>query len=377
MTKSTSNMIFIDGSLLIIEAMARAGAGAYIGYPITPVNRLFDGAKRRIPIALEAPDEITALQWSAGFSSTGTFPVTASAFPGFALMIESLNMSFMMELPMVIILAQRLGPSTGSATTGGQGDLLLLRGCISGGYPLPVLCPSNLTDCWDMAAAAVKTSTNLRTPVILLTSKEMIMTNRNMDISKLSEVPRAERSLYHGADEYQPYAVNGNMVPDFLPVGNDRHQVRSNASTHDTTGATQKNSPEALENTARLKDKIEQRLDEYTFYEHDEDKAADTVILTYGISAEAARDAVRGLRTQGEKISLLVMKTMLPVPSDIFEILDRYPRILIVEENLPGLLRELLFGQQKSERIQCINKIGNMITPLEIIEGVEACKQPS
>jgi 2-oxoglutarate ferredoxin oxidoreductase subunit alpha len=167
------------------------------------------------------------------------------------------------------------------------------------------------------------------------------------------------------------------MVPDFLPVGNDRHQVRSNASTHDTTGATQKNSPEALENTARLKDKIEQRLDEYTFYEHDEDKAADTVILTYGISAEAARDAVRGLRTQGEKISLLVMKTMLPVPSDIFEILDRYPRILIVEENLPGLLRELLFGQQKSERIQCINKIGNMITPLEIIEGVEVCKQPS
>ena len=139
MTKSTSNMIFIDGSLLVIEAMARAGAGAYIGYPITPVNRLFDGAKRRIPIALEAPDEITALQWSAGFSSTGTFPVTASAFPGFALMIESLNMSFMMEFPMVIILAQRLGPSTGSATTGGQGDLLLLRGCISGGYPLPVL----------------------------------------------------------------------------------------------------------------------------------------------------------------------------------------------------------------------------------------------
>ena len=91
MTKSTSNMIFIDGSLLIIEAMARAGAGAYIGYPITPVNRLFDGAKRRIPIALEAPDEITALQWSAGFSSTGNFPVTASAFPGFALMIESIN----------------------------------------------------------------------------------------------------------------------------------------------------------------------------------------------------------------------------------------------------------------------------------------------
>ena len=114
MTTVNERMVFLDGSRLIIEAMARAGVGAYIGYPITPVNWLFAGAKQRIPIALEAPDEITALQWAAGFSSSGVFPVTASAFPGFALMIESINMSFMMELPMVIILAQRLGPSTGS-----------------------------------------------------------------------------------------------------------------------------------------------------------------------------------------------------------------------------------------------------------------------
>jgi hypothetical protein len=67
---------------------------------------------------------------------------------------------------------------------------------------------------------------------------------------------------------------------------------------------------------------------------------------------------------------------MLPVPPRIFDILDRYQNILIVEENLSGLLRELLFGQQKNDRIHRINKIGNMITPGEIIEGVEQCKQP-
>ena len=71
----------------------------------------------------------------------------ATSFPGFALMLESLNMVAMMELPLVLILVQRLGPSTGSATTGAQGDLLLLRGAISGGYPLPVLCPSTVPSC--------------------------------------------------------------------------------------------------------------------------------------------------------------------------------------------------------------------------------------
>ena len=91
------SFIFIDGSKLMIEAMAKAGLGAYMGYPITPVNRLFDSAQNRIPIALEAPDEITALQWSAGFSSTGIIPATASAFQGFALMIESIREVVLVE----------------------------------------------------------------------------------------------------------------------------------------------------------------------------------------------------------------------------------------------------------------------------------------
>ena len=377
MTTVNERMVFLDGSRLIIEAMARAGVGAYIGYPITPVNWLFAGAKQRIPIALEAPDEITALQWSAGFSSSGVFPVTASAFPGFALMIESINMSFMMELPMVIILAQRLGPSTGSATTGGQGDLLLLRGCISGGYPIPVFCPSNLNDCWELAAASVHTAVNLRTPVVLLTSKEMVMTNQNMDISGLKEVQRAERHMYDGNGKYKTYGINGNLTPPFLPMGNDVHQVRLNASTHDMEGITQKNSPEALGNTERLKNKMESSIDDYTYYDHDRDDLSDTVILTYGITAEASREAVDQLRENGEPVSLLVMKTLLPVPTRIYELLAAYEHIVVVEENIVGLLRELLYGNRRHDRIHGVNKIGNMITPQEIAEGVRQCRKPS
>ncbi len=370
-------MVFLDGSRLIIEAMARAGAGAYLGYPITPVNWLFAGAKQRIPVALEAPDEITALQWAAGFSSSGVFPVTASAFPGFALMIESINMSFMMELPMVIILAQRLGPSTGSATTGGQGDLLLLRGCISGGYAVPVFCPSNLNDCWEMAAASVHAAIDLRTPVVLLTSKEMIMTNQNMDISGLQEVRRAKQPLYEENGQFKTYGVNGSLTPRFLPLGNELHQVRLNASTHDMAGITQKNHPEALANTERLKNKIEQRIDEYTHYEHDQDEHADAVILTYGVSSEASREAVGLLRAHGEPTSLLVMKTLLPVPPRIYELLASYAHVVVVEENIVGLLRELLYGRRQHDRIRGVNKIGSMITPQEIVEGVRQCRTPS
>ena len=56
-----------------------------------------------------------------------------------------------MELPMVIVLVQRLGPATGTATSGAQGDITLLNGMLSGGYSIPVLSTSEAKDCWEMA----------------------------------------------------------------------------------------------------------------------------------------------------------------------------------------------------------------------------------
>lgn len=107
----------------------------------------------------------------SGFSAAGRLPVTATAFPGLALMTETLNMAYMMELPMVLIVTQRLVPSTGSATTGAQGDLAFLSGIISGGYPIPIFCPASLEDCWNLANSSLQTAIKFRTPVVLLTSK--------------------------------------------------------------------------------------------------------------------------------------------------------------------------------------------------------------
>ena len=150
------SIIFTDNSKIVIEALTRAGADVFIGYPITPANLLYQYASKRFPVFMAAPDEITTLQWMAGFSAVGKIPVTATSFPGFALMIESINMAYMMELPMVIILVQRLGPATGTATTGAQGDLLLLNGMISGGMSVATFNFSDGLDCWNISAKAIE-----------------------------------------------------------------------------------------------------------------------------------------------------------------------------------------------------------------------------
>jgi 2-oxoglutarate/2-oxoacid ferredoxin oxidoreductase subunit alpha len=369
-TNKKRKTAFIDGSRLITESCVRAGADIFIGYPITPADLLYKYAVKRYPIMMAAPDEITVLQWMSGFATTGHIPVTATSFPGYALMIESINMAFMMELPMVIILVQRLGPSTGTATIGAMGDLSVVNGTISGGFRLPTFAISNLKDCWDLPPRAIETAVKLRTPVILLTSKEMIMTLCSFDLSVLDNVSKKQVTMYDDEEPYFPYRPDKNGVPPFLPFTQNKHQVRFNASTHDMKGILQNSSTEAINNTKRLHNKIINNLESYTFYESDEQAEAETLVVSYDITALAAREAVSELRLKGKSVSLLIAKTMLPIPEVYMNILSKYKKVVVAEENLDGQFRQLLFGVAGRKGVSGVNWIAKMITPEAIITEV-------
>ncbi len=357
--------------MIITEACVRAGADVFIGYPITPSNRFYQYGSQRFPSFLAGPDEITVMQWMAGYSAAGKFPVTATAFPGLALMAEGLNMAYAMELPMLLILTQRLGPSTGSATTGAQGDLMFLNGAISGHYPIPVFSHSDFKDAWEITEEAIKTAIKFRTPVILLTSKELVMTNKSFDLNQLKDIKPVEKFSAPVVEPYQPYKSGKELVPPYIPLGDEKYQVRINASTHNNAGLIKKNDPESMANTKRLKEKFEKRIDEITFYDFDNQKGAEKLIVTYGISADASRDAVKDLRAKGEKVSLLVVKTMIPVPQEIINIIDGFEKIIFVEENISSIYKEIIYGKNQPSKVSSVNKIGSLIGPSEIIKVVK------
>lgn len=369
------NLSLVDGSKLIVESLAQSGVEAFVSYPITPANWINQYALKRFPLMTFAPDEITVAQWLTGISSTGKLPATATSFPGLALMVESLNMAFMMELPLIIVLAQRLGPSTGSATVGAQGDLMLVNSLISGGYNIPVFSITNIYDCWDVTSLAVKTALKLRTPVIISTSKEMIMTSQSVDLNKLSTIEKVNWNYYENEESYIPYQTDKDLVPPFLPLTNNKFQVRINSSTHDETGTIKKATKAALGNTIRLHLKIQRRLDEYLLYEYNETYEKDILIVSYDISSEAVRESVRFLRDEGINVSTLFPKTIIPFSKQLIEIINQYNKVIFVEENLTGLLVKLIYGLQIPENIIRINKIGSMITPTEIIKEVHKCLQ--
>lgn len=353
------------------ESLVRAGAEIFIGYPITPANNLYLFSGRRFKTFFAAPDEITTLQWMSGFSAAGKLPVTATSFPGFALMLESINMAYMMELPMVIILVQRLGPSTGTATCGAQGDISLLNGMMSGGYSIPVISTSNAMDCWEIPEIALKTAVELRTPVILLTSKEEVMTQFSFDVDTLKEISPVERKYYEGDEEFIPYKRDDNGVPDFLPVSNDRHQVRYTASTHNEKGILEGITAAALGNTISIQKKTEDNLQTYLHYEYDKNDQADTLLVSYGITANATREAAQRLRKEGKDVSVLVPKTLLPISDTYLDIMSSYKKVVFAEENHGGLYMKLIYGARKPENLISVNAIGRMISPDEIIEEVK------
>jgi 2-oxoglutarate ferredoxin oxidoreductase subunit alpha len=363
-------LVLIDGSCLIVEACAQAGADVYVGYPITPASLIYTYASRRFPSVLAAPDEITVVHWMAGLAAAGHLPVTATSFPGLALMVEGINMAYMMELPMLIVLAMRLGPSTGAATVGGQGELLLLRGLISGGYTLPVFCIADVGDCWRLPPVALQAAVDLRSPVVLLTSKEMVMTQRSFDLGSLARIAPVQRHFYDGPSPYRSYGAGGGLVPPFLPVGNPDHQVRLTASTHDVDGMLRSVTEGVLASTRRLQEKVEAQTP--VLYDLDEQAQAETLVVTYGITAGAAREAVATLRARGEAVSLLVARTLLPIPDVYYEILDRYPRIVVAEENLQGQLAQLLYGQRLPPGVRRVGGIGQMVSPERIVQEVRS-----
>lgn len=146
--------------------------------------------------------------------------------------------------------------------------------------------------------------------------------------------------------------------------------MRLNASTRDPAGIIRHTSPEALDNTRRLPRKIESGLP--LLYELDEDPGARVLVVAYDVTSGAARQAVHDLRLRGFPVSLLIPRTLLPLPAAYYPILERYPHLVFAEENLQGQLAHLFFGAQLPAHVRLVTDIGRMIQPAQIADLVGA-----
>ena len=360
---------------MVAEGALAAGCRFFAGYPITPASEIYEVMMRELParggLALSAPDEISSLCYCVGASLRGLKAMTATSGPGWALMVETVQYALMTETPVVIAMVQRLGPSTGGATQGAQGDVWLTEFSVSGGYSLPVFSPSNAAECFDLTVHAFNWSERLRTPVVLLSDKEVGMTTEVVAESSLATPQVIDRKPFVGTALHASYGFDRpEDVPAFAPVGGEV-KVTATGSAHDQQGRLLKNSPEVLAVLAHLEQKIEAHAPAMALVRADLDPGATSLLISYGITARAARQAVRMLRRQGIRISFLQPLTLFPVPREALKTaLAGVRTVLVAEENLSGQYRAVLAPMLEGREALGINKIGGLISPGEIIERV-------
>jgi 2-oxoglutarate ferredoxin oxidoreductase subunit alpha len=368
-----------SGNRMVAEGALAAGCRFFAGYPITPASEIYEVMMREVMgrggLALSAPDEISSLCYCVGASLRGLKAMTATSGPGWALMIETVQYALMAETPVVIALVQRLGPSTGGATQGAQGDVFLAEFCTSGGYTIPVFAPSNAAECYELTQQAFNWSERLRSPVVLLTDKEVGMTTEVVDDGALARPAVVERTPIAAEAPFAAYDVEKlEEAPGFGAVGGNV-KVTVTGSAHDRRGRLRKVSPEVVELLLHLQQKVEAHAAEMALVRSDIVPDASSLLVSYGITARAAREAAGALRQKGVPISFLQMQTLFPVPRQALErAAAGVRRVFVAEENFGGQYRAVLAPLLAGREVLGINKVGTMISPGEIVRAIEGAK---
>jgi len=360
-----------SGNQMVVEGALFAGCRFFSGYPITPASEIYREMTLRLQsmgdLAVGAPDEISALCYCIGASQRGFKAMTATSGPGWALMIEAFQYALMAETPLVVAVVQRLGPSTGGATQGGQGDVLLTELATSGGYTIPVFAPSTPVECFELTVKAFNWAETLRCPVVLLSDKEVAMTYETVDLGALPAVDVWERPRAK-AEGYRAVGFDAlEEVPPFAELGGPL-KVTVTGSAHNKDGWLRKNDPETLDVLRHLEAKVTARAKEMVSVSADCVEDAEALILSFGITARAARQAVREGRAAGRRLSYLGVQTLFPIPVDeILAAARGARRVIVAEENMNGLYRRALAGALPGLALEGVNKLGGMIRPAEIL----------
>ena len=316
----------LDGNETVALGAAAAGCKFFAGYPITPATSIFNAMLNLLPqkggVCMQGEDEIASIGYCLGASMAGVKAMTATSGPGISLYSENISFAIGSEIPIVIVNVQRLGPSTGSATRGADGDIQFLRWGNTGGVPVIVLAPDDAADCYLSTQQAFNLAEKFRCPVFIASNKEIALTKESINLNLLEKPEIIERKLFSGKpnEEFSPFAVkNGSDVPEFLPIGFKGQLARQTSSTHGANGYITIDISEIEKTQNRLQHKIEAYVDTFTYFEEINTDNADTLIICYGITARAVKSAIDILKKDNLSVSALILKTLWPAPEKLIK----------------------------------------------------------
>jgi len=347
----------------------------YSGYPITPASSLLhylSNYKNHGVTTFQAEDEIAGIGAAIGAAYGGALAVTASSGPGISLKAEGMALAVMTELPMVIVSIQRGGPSTGLPTKTEQSDLLQALYGRNGDCPVPVIAAYSPADAFEASILAVRIALKYVIPVILLSDGFLANGSepwRLPDVDAMQPIPVRHRTDPKG---YQVYARDPEtLAREWAVPGSPGLEHRIGGLEKDfLTGAVSYDPINHEKMTHVRADRVQKVAQECGPVDLYGDPEGDVLVLGWGGTFGALRQAAIRLRSKGRRVSHAQLRWLHPLNPDLERVLRGFRRVLVAELNM-GQLLMVLRARFLVDAVG-LNKIqGQPFKVAEVIRAVE------
>jgi 2-oxoglutarate ferredoxin oxidoreductase subunit alpha len=332
-------------------------------YPITPATSLPEAILEYAPglrkdpetgkntyAIIQAEDELAAIGMVVGAGWAGLRAMTATSGPGLSLMSEYASLAYFVEIPVVIWVIQRVGPSTGLPTRTAQGDVNLTYYLGQGDTKHVVLIPGSVKECFEFGWKALDLAEKLQTPVFVLSDLDL---GQNQWMTLPFEYPDEpidrgkilwEEDLEKIKDEWGRYLdLDGDNIPYRTVPGNKhpRSAYYARGTGHDDFANYSEKPEEWEENLNRIDRKIESSRAILPKPEITTRSGAKSGVIAFGSTDSAVREACDSLQDEGLILDYLRVRA-LPVASEVLDFILAYERIYVVENNRDGQMHSIL-----------------------------------
>ncbi len=367
-----------------MAAAEKAGLRLYLGsYPITPATDVLHELSKHKSmgvITVQCEDEISGAASALGAAFAGALAVTSTSGPGVCLKSEAMNLAVIMELPMVILDVQRGGPATGLPTKSEQTDLLQVLFGRNGESPMPVLAATSPADCFDAAYQASKIALEHMTPVVLLTDAYVANGSGAFKLPQMANLDAIN-------PPYVPEELKGKWTPYMRAENGTRYwavpgregftHILGGLEKDSETGAISTN-PENHDLMTRLRQQKIANIEVPDLEVEGDVADADLLIVGFGSTYGHLHSAMDELRTKGHKVAQAHFKYLNPLPKNTAEVLKRYKKVVVAEQNMGQLAAYLRmkidnfvpyqFNQVKGQPF-VVSELVNALAPLSAPEG--------
>lgn len=351
---TTQPHMLITGNEAVAFGFLVGGGRFFAGYPITPSTDIMEWLVKWMPkfggVVRQAEDELSAVNMAIGAALTGTRTMIATCGPGLSLMQEGIGQLGMAEIPLVVVDAQRGGPSTGLPTKPEQSDVNLMVYGGHGDFPRIVLAPGTPEECFHLAVEASNLAEQFQCPVFMaldqgLSQNLATVDPFDLDAVKVDRGKRLDADDLSGMDNYKRYAFSDDGVSPFAAPGTPGGMTLVTGNEHDEWGLV---STDPV-NRVRMMDKRQRKLETMKpalprAVQHGVETAEIGFIgvgMTYGVILEA----IDLLEAHGVHAQYHQPRTLFPMLDETPAFTRRCKRIYVVEYSATAQLAKLIVAQ--------------------------------